>query len=328
MCPGCGNPSKGDCFSEHGPFCDDTDCCNSVCSEDPFCCDNSWDGICVNEAFVACAGCGSSSSGSCYQTHGPACNDEECCLTVCNADDFCCIVEWDSICVDEATTMCASCGNPNSGSCFASHATPFCADEACCDYICSIDSFCCDSAWDSICADEATEACTPHCGGPLTDSCFSTHDEPFCNDETCCNSVCALDPFCCDTAWDGLCVDEAFSECGGCGDSSSGSCFEAHSGIGCDNFDCCETICTLDLFCCTVEWDGICASEAASNCAGGGCGSPGCPADLDGSGTVGAADLATLLGAWGTGDPCADLDGSGTVGAADLAILLGAWGPC
>jgi hypothetical protein len=49
------------------------------------------------------------------------------------------------------------------------------------------------------------------------------------------------------------------------------------------------------------------------------------PADLDCSGSVGAQDLAILLGAWGGGGP-ADLDGNGTVGASDLAVLLGAWG--
>jgi uncharacterized Ntn-hydrolase superfamily protein len=54
-----------------------------------------------------------------------------------------------------------------------------------------------------------------------------------------------------------------------------------------------------------------------------------CPADLDGNGTVGPFDLASLLGAWGPnpGHP-ADLDGDGAVGALDLAILLGQWGPC
>ncbi len=52
-----------------------------------------------------------------------------------------------------------------------------------------------------------------------------------------------------------------------------------------------------------------------------------CPADLDGNGSVGASDLAVLLGAWGQGGP-ADLDGNGTVGASDLAFLLGAWGGC
>ncbi len=56
---------------------------------------------------------------------------------------------------------------------------------------------------------------------------------------------------------------------------------------------------------------------------------PACPADLDGSGAVDAADLAVLLGAWGTsGTNASDLDGSGTVGGSDLAILLGAWGAC
>ncbi len=53
---------------------------------------------------------------------------------------------------------------------------------------------------------------------------------------------------------------------------------------------------------------------------------PACPADLDGDGAVNAADLAALLGAWGTDG--ADLDGDGTTNAADLAAMLGAWGSC
>ncbi|MFO0829433.1 MAG: hypothetical protein U0572_14945 [Phycisphaerales bacterium] len=54
---------------------------------------------------------------------------------------------------------------------------------------------------------------------------------------------------------------------------------------------------------------------------------PPCPADLNHSGTVDAADLGILLGAWGGRGP-ADLDRDGVVGGADLGILLGAWGPC
>ncbi len=48
-------------------------------------------------------------------------------------------------------------------------------------------------------------------------------------------------------------------------------------------------------------------------------------ADLDGDGDVDPADLAILLGAWGSDDPAVDLDGDGVVGAGDLALLLAAW---
>ena len=51
-------------------------------------------------------------------------------------------------------------------------------------------------------------------------------------------------------------------------------------------------------------------------------------ADLNNDGSVNAADLAIVLGAWGPcGASCcvADLDLDGAVSAADLALLLGAW---
>lgn len=51
---------------------------------------------------------------------------------------------------------------------------------------------------------------------------------------------------------------------------------------------------------------------------------PALPGDLDGDGEVGGADLASLLGSWGTSGP-GDLDGNGTVDGADLSILLGSW---
>lgn len=45
--------------------------------------------------------------------------------------------------------------------------------------------------------------------------------------------------------------------------------------------------------------------------------------DLNGDGVIDGADLAELLGAWGT--PNGDLNGDGTTDGADLAQLLGAW---
>jgi len=47
--------------------------------------------------------------------------------------------------------------------------------------------------------------------------------------------------------------------------------------------------------------------------------------DLDGDGTIGASDLALLLGNWASAG-IGDLDGDGVVGPSDLAALLGAWG--
>lgn len=55
-----------------------------------------------------------------------------------------------------------------------------------------------------------------------------------------------------------------------------------------------------------------------------------CPADLDGSGAVDGADLAVILGGWGSacsGCP-EDLTGDDLIDGADLAVLLGAWGEC
>ncbi|MCA9283702.1 MAG: hypothetical protein KDA22_00700 [Phycisphaerales bacterium] len=51
-------------------------------------------------------------------------------------------------------------------------------------------------------------------------------------------------------------------------------------------------------------------------------------ADLDGDDTVGGADLAILLAAWGPCLDCCpeDLDDDGTIGPGDLGILLANWG--
>ncbi|MDZ4829955.1 MAG: FG-GAP-like repeat-containing protein [Phycisphaerae bacterium] len=48
--------------------------------------------------------------------------------------------------------------------------------------------------------------------------------------------------------------------------------------------------------------------------------------DLDADGVVGGADLANILGAWGSATCLFDLNADGTVDAADLSILLGDWG--
>lgn len=75
-----------------------------------------------------------------------------------------------------------------------------------------------------------------------------------------------------------------------------------------------------------TELDGACIANDCDDCPT----APPCPADLDGSGSVDGADLATMLASWGAcRKGCvADLDGNGSVNGTDLAILLGAWGAC
>ncbi|MBL9118332.1 MAG: hypothetical protein JNL80_00275 [Phycisphaerae bacterium] len=54
----CGSPETGDCcVASATPYCNDEECCSIVCGLDPWCCSNSWDGICADEAADFCALC-------------------------------------------------------------------------------------------------------------------------------------------------------------------------------------------------------------------------------------------------------------------------------
>ena len=58
-CPGtpvtCGTPGTGDCFEPNGtPFCDNAECCDTVCAVEPACCELAWDAGCVGLALQHC----------------------------------------------------------------------------------------------------------------------------------------------------------------------------------------------------------------------------------------------------------------------------------
>lgn len=44
-----------------------------------------------------------------------------------------------------------------------------------------------------------------------------SNDVPGCNDAECEDLICGFDPFCCDVAWDSLCVAQANNNCPVCG---------------------------------------------------------------------------------------------------------------
>jgi len=48
---------------------------------------------------------------------------------------------------------------------------------------------------------------------PGVGACCQGTNTPGCNDEDCCNAVCALDPFCCDVVWDNICAAQAADVC-------------------------------------------------------------------------------------------------------------------
>ncbi len=104
------------------------------------------------------------------------------------------------------------------------------------------------------------------CGDPAAGSCFEADGTPGCDLLECCLSVCAVEPVCCETAWDLTCKDLANVLCGNCGSPDAGDCCQADGTPGCDDAACCRAVCEADPFCCAFGWDELCAASAAKLC--------------------------------------------------------------
>jgi hypothetical protein len=131
-------------------------------------------------------------------------------------------VKWDGLCVQQAEQLCNVCEPPAPAECAHDVCQPGSKLEAACSpcaaAVCAADSFCCNNAWDALCAQQAEQSCeecapvAPTCAhdtcakGPALDADCST----------CASAVCDADPYCCATAWDKICVGEADDLCGGC----------------------------------------------------------------------------------------------------------------
>lgn len=109
---------------------------------------------------------------------------------------------------------------------------------------------------------------TDECGEQNGD-CFSANDSRGCNDPTCCQNTCERDPYCCEVEWDAFCASQAAGFCNDGFEScitGEGECSVEHESAGCGESDCCEIICGDDPYCCTHEWDDICADNAKQFC--------------------------------------------------------------
>ncbi len=131
--------------------------------------------------------------------------------------------EGDGRAVKEEPTVAGFC--PGSGDCCVPNGTPGCNNFACCEDVCFIDPFCCNTEWDATCVDFAAQlGC---CGGggacPGTGDCCVANGTPGCDNTSCCKTVCAIDNFCCDNNWDLTCANRADTECGDlCGGGGGG----------------------------------------------------------------------------------------------------------
>ncbi len=215
----------------------------------------------------------------------PSCSP--CVETVCAADAFCCEVEWDSLCVQEAQDLCGAtcttCGNgvcepgETADSCPAD-CQPTCAHEVCtpgealepaCDScvanVCEADAFCCDVFWDRICVEEAETICGATCDGCAHELCAV--GEPLAETcDPCAQTVCDLDPYCCDNAWDSRCVAEAADSCGlSCESCSHDPCSQG-TGLEASCDPCVTAVCDADPYCCTNTWDERCIEAAQTTC--------------------------------------------------------------
>jgi hypothetical protein len=107
-------------------------------------------------------------------------------------------MEWDGVCVNEAILFCSrpggACPNPNHD-CFTTGG-PGCSVDWCCSWICEVDPFCCEVAWDSICVEEA-DVCSvkppPSCWSgaehEITPQCLFDGDDGFTDPNGGCDSI-------------------------------------------------------------------------------------------------------------------------------------------
>lgn len=241
------------------------------------------------------------------------------------------------------------CGDA-SGPCCLPHPTPACDDPGCCALVCLVDPYCCAQQWDQLCANEASDACTPcSSGAPFNDECAGAPviDEQFTLFNTALAST-SPQPW---TCGDSPIVHDLwfrYIHAAPCNANVTAStCLAADfdtvlvvyadacgtTPVACnDNGTDCATRSSVTFpaqpgraylirlgGAVTQVGHGILELKVPSCTAA-------CPADLDGNHLVNGADLGMLLGGWGTASH--DLNGDGTVNGADLGILLGAWGSC
>jgi len=222
-----------------------SDCCSLQCAG----------GACVDGCATVGDACqnpndccsGNCSGGRCVEPcvpNGLGCDTPgECCSLVCNAGVCGGCIQNGALCTDGdsccsgicAQGVCAGPCQPNGAAC---QAPADCCSGGCNGGVCG--PAC---VPDGVACDPQTPCCAGVCESGFCGAATCSHGEcetgdrlsPACS--PCVANVCAADPFCCQVAWDDLCVDGAAQICGSCGSCTP-------NGLACNtNTDCCSANC-------------------------------------------------------------------------------------
>ena len=280
----------GSCPQDCGPC--PAVCGDGLCSEDKgetctncpqdcgLCPSKCGDGNCKasdDETCVTCAQDCGWCEGDCCQANGtPGCEDPEIQACVCEMDDYCCNVQWDSICADAVEGLdCGQCQQPGCGD-------GWCAFNEDCQSCPGDCGKCCGNGQCEDQYGESCNTCPTDCGAcPGEDSCCLVHDSPGCADPDIEQCVCANNPICCFFFWDESCTQMA-QDCGSC----DGDCCQANESPGCEDPDVMQCVCAQVPECCVKPWESYCVSAVEKlgcgkcgcvpNCNGKECGNDGC----------------------------------------------------
>jgi hypothetical protein len=214
---GLGGQAPGWAYSNASKFFDVTTGKNGSCGTILCNAGAGWDGPTgIGSPNGAALGGGSTCTPSCS---GKTCGDDGCggSCGSCDTGETC------------SGGICMGGGSGSSGGDTCAH--PICSTggeldgscDSCAGDICSQDSYCCTTAWDSICVGEVGSICGESCsGGGGGGGGGSTCSHSICSSgvkltsscDACAADICSYDSYCCTTYWDSQCVSEVSSICG------------------------------------------------------------------------------------------------------------------
>ena len=245
----------GDCYIVHDTRgCENDECCEAVCAEDDYCCENSWDALCADRAVLLCD--------EFISDEG---ND------ACDAP----LAVTDGVRAFSNTTTESEDDPPISEGCTEmemAHDIWFCYTATCSGYA-TISL--CGSNFDTTmavyagcdCPDGSAIVCSDDdCGAGLEswaaipveqDAQYAIRIGGYPGNQEVGRGALSIT---CDATPD-ISLDT-------CGDGA-GDCMEANGNAGCESLSCCEAICQIDHYCCEINWDESCAAAAEGICGGG-----------------------------------------------------------